>query len=194
MTAAAIKRHHKRIHYLIDEFAQLIDKPSGRPIRLVIAGGWEAETDALIAEANTRLGDHVQFLVRFPRSRIPELYRAADIFVLCSLKEMMPVALLEAMGCGKPCVVNQHPVLEWMIGPGGRSIDMSGRGELARTLQELIRDDALRGQLASRARQHCVEQFGRESVVDQIMNYYKSIVSANRRIPLVSATRESLLS
>lgn len=194
MTAAAIKRHHKRIHYLIDEFAQMIDQPSDRPVRLVIAGGWEAETDELIAEANAKLGEHVQFLVRFPRSRMPELYRAADIFVLCSLKEMMPVALLEAMGCGKPCVVNQHPVLQWMIGPGGRSIDMSGRGELAKTLQELIRDDAVRGQLADLARQHCVEQFGRASVVDQIVDYYESIIAANRQIAVTRETYDSLLS
>ncbi len=176
MTAAAIKRHHKRIDYLTDEFARLIESPLDRDVYLVVAGGWEAETEALIAEAQKRLGDKVRFLVRFPRDRMAELYRLGDIFVLCSLKEMMPVALLEATASALPCVVHQHPVLEWMIGPGGRSIDMNEAGALASTLREWINDEPQRRQLATLARKHCQENFGRDRVVDQILEYYDFIM------------------
>ncbi|MGA2256494.1 MAG: glycosyltransferase family 4 protein, partial [Thermoguttaceae bacterium] len=104
LAAAAIKRQHKRIDYLLNEFARICPHPGplpegeGRrlPVWLVVAGGWEKETDDLVAQGRQLLGDRVRFLVRFPRGRMPELYRAADLFVLGSLKEMMPIALLEA--------------------------------------------------------------------------------------------------
>ena len=51
---------------------------------LVVAGGWEQQTDALVAEGKRLLGDRVRFLVRFPRERMPDLYRAADLFVLAA--------------------------------------------------------------------------------------------------------------
>lgn len=38
------------------------------------------------------------------RGDVPELYKAADLFVFPSLQEGLPVALMEAMACGIPCI------------------------------------------------------------------------------------------
>src|SRR5262249_6637429 len=138
LVAAAIKRHHKRIDYLLDEFARLRQLAPGLPAWLVVAGGHEADTDDLVREGQSRLGDRVRFLLRFPRPRMPDLYRAADVFALCSLKEMMPIALLEAEASGLPCVVHHHPVMTWMVGPGGQAIDMAPPGALADALRALL--------------------------------------------------------
>lgn len=180
LSAAAIKRHHKRVDHLIGEFAALRAAAPDLPAWLVVAGGWERDTDALIAEGRRVLGDRVRFLVRFPRTRMPDLYRAADVFCLGSLLEMMPIALLEATGSGLPCVTHVHPVMRWMTGPGGAAIDMSVPGELARTLARLLQDSEERGRLAAAAREHCVRHFGRDAVVDAIRSYYTSIL---RRAP-----------
>lgn len=181
LAAAAIKRHHKRVDYVLSEFAQLRIRQPGLPIYLVLAGGWEAETDALIAEGQARLGDRVRFLVRFPRSRMAELYRLADVFTLGSLKEMMPIALLEAAASGLPCVVNAHPVMEWMVGPGGAAIDMSQRGALAGELERLALDPPLRQRLGRAAREHCHANFGKDRVVDQILDYYQQVMGAAKQ-------------
>src|SRR5207248_11560718 len=130
LCVAAIKRDHKRVDYLLDEFERV--RPGSAV--LIIAGGKEAKTDELIERGQRRLGDRVRFLVRLPRERMPELYRIADVFTLCSLKEMMPIALLEATASGLPCIVNHHPVMQWMMGPGGLTIDMSRPGALAEAL------------------------------------------------------------
>jgi glycosyltransferase involved in cell wall biosynthesis len=177
LSVAAIKRQHKRVDYVIDEFARLRASRSELPAWLVIAGGREAETDAIVAEGRERLGDRVRFLVRFPRTRMPELYRAADVFALGSLKEMMPVALLEATASGLPCLVNRHPVMEWMIGPSGQAIDMSAPGELAAALARLLGSAAERRPLGDSARRHCVENFSRDAVVDQILSYYARVAN-----------------
>jgi glycosyltransferase involved in cell wall biosynthesis len=180
LSVAAIKRHHKRVDHLVAEFARLREAAPDLPAWLVVAGGWETETDELVAEAKERLGDRVRFLVRFPRSRMPELYRAADVFCLGSLMEMMPIALLEATASGLPCLVNRHPVMEWMIGPGGEAIDMAAPGVLAAALERLLRSADERPRLSAAARQHCVENFSRDAVVDQILAYYEVVARKAR--------------
>jgi glycosyltransferase involved in cell wall biosynthesis len=182
LTAAAIKRNHKRIDHLIGDFARLREAAPDLPVWLVVAGGWETETDELIAEGTRRLGDRVRFLVRFPRPRMPELYRAADVFALCSLFEMMPIALIEATASGLPCVVNRHPVVEWMTGPGGVRVDMAAPGDLAAALVGLLADPARRGEMGRAARAHCLANFSRDAVVDQILAYYQQ-VTARRPAP-----------
>jgi glycosyltransferase involved in cell wall biosynthesis len=177
LTVAAIKRKHKRIDYLLEEMARLVQRHPHLPICLVVAGGWEKETDELVDLGHRLLGSQVRFLVRFPRERMPELYRLADAFVLCSLKEMMPIALLEATASGLPCLVNRHPVVQWMIGAGGEAIDMADPGELAAAMDKLLTDPAGRARLGQRARQHCLEHFGRDRVVDQILHYYQFVLS-----------------
>ena len=177
LSVSAIKRHHKRVDYVLREFAAVRRKRPDLPVWLIIAGGWEQDTDELIRYGERCLGDRVRFLVRFPRASMPELYRAADLFVLGSLKEMMPIALLEATSSGLPSLVNQHPVMQWMIGAGGRAIDMATEGSLAAELQPLLADDALRRQLGQQAREHCIANFSEDAVVEQILAYYEQILS-----------------
>lgn len=186
LTAAAIKRTHKRIDYLLEEFGELIRRQPDLPAYLVVAGGRENDTDELVAIGNERLGDRVRFLIQFPRQRMAALYRTANAFVLCSLKEMMPIALLEATASGLPCLVNRHPVMEWMIGPGGRSINMGEAGSLAGTLADLLSNSTELDALGSSARMYSVANFSRERVVEQILEYYRFVLSGDREAPRFS--------
>ena len=175
LTAAAIKRGHKRIDHLLAEFGQLQELAPGRPVWLVVAGGWETDTDELIAEGTRLLGDRVRFLVRFPRERMPELYRAADLFVLCSLFEMMPIALIEATASGLPCAVHRHPIMEWMTGRGGIPVDMGKPGELAQILHERLANPSAIESTGREARSHCVDHFSQTAVLERIMRYYSGV-------------------
>ena len=187
LCVAAIKRHHKRIDYVLREFADLRRRRPELPAWLVIAGGWEQDTDELRSEGERLLGERVKFLIRFPRARIADLYRSADVFVLGSLKEMMPIALLEATASGLPCVVNRHPVLQWMIGPGGSTIDMAASGALAGELGRLLEDAPARERLSHLAREHCLAQFSGDAVVDQILAYYRQVVGAPQPVAAETA-------
>ena len=148
---AAVKKDHKRIDYLINEFAQYQtihgqnisnmdiqdtqDKgkrtasselscksclsmlnPSLSPPYLLIVGSRTDETTELLALAESLIPGRYKIMTNCARDQMPNLLRAMDVFVLTSLFEMMPIALLEALASGLPCLVNQHPVLEWMIG------------------------------------------------------------------------------
>jgi glycosyltransferase involved in cell wall biosynthesis len=111
---------------------------------------------------------------------MPDLYRVADVFVLCSLFEMMPIALIEATASGLPCVINQHPILQWMTGEGGISIDMAVAGELAATLNNLLTLPNRRAALGRAAREHCLANFSRDAVVDNILAYYQQVAGPTR--------------
>jgi len=142
---AAVKKHHKRIDYLINEFARLsndgktrtnIDRqdrqdrnldpiipkpsciscPSMLNPYLLIAGAKTDETPELLALAESLIPGRYKIMTDCSRAQMPDLLRSMDVFVLTSLFEMMPIALLEALATGLPCVVNAHPVLEWMTG------------------------------------------------------------------------------
>jgi glycosyltransferase involved in cell wall biosynthesis len=49
---------------------------------------------------------------------MPALFRALDIFVLCSAHEGTPLALLEAMACGVPCVATAVGGVPHVLGLG----------------------------------------------------------------------------
>ncbi|MBU0477485.1 glycosyltransferase [bacterium] len=170
LCVAAIKSTHKRIDYLINEMV----KTKGF---LVVAGSSTDQTHELKAMARKKLKDRFIFLTDFPHERMNEIYRIADVFTLCSLKEMMPIALLEALSSGLPSIVNKHPVVEWMVGDGGESIDMSKEGELAKALEKYM-DESYRKDKGRRARRQAIKNFSENVVVEKIIEMYREIASA----------------
>jgi glycosyltransferase involved in cell wall biosynthesis len=120
---AAVKKHHKRIDCLIREFHQRTVGCPPPHAFLLLAGARTDESNELVQLAETLIPGRFRILLDHPRDQMPDLYRAMDIFVLPSLFEMMPIAVLEALASGVPCIVNRHPVLEWMVGVEGQAKD-----------------------------------------------------------------------
>ncbi len=175
LSVAAVKRHHKRIGYLIEEVSAL-RRRTDADVFLVVAGAETDQTKELQALADERLGDRGKFLLNQPRDRMPEIFATGDMFALCSLKEMMPIALLEATASGLPCLVSTHPVVNWMIGPGGEGIPMETEGALSAALQRYL-DPNLRRETGEAARRHAVDNFGKESIIRQYLALYESVLA-----------------
>lgn len=78
--------------------------PDGRSIVFLIAGDGDdrARLQAVVSAAS--LSDHVRFLGQVPTADLPDLYRAADLFVLPSSGEGFGIVFLEAMACGTPAL------------------------------------------------------------------------------------------
>lgn len=176
LCTAAIKRHHKRIDYLLEEFDRF-RRGMSQPVLLIVAGAREADTDELIRMGHELLGDCVRFLEGVPRDDMPSLLRTADLFTLASLHEMMPIAVLEALASGLPVIANDTPTLSWMVGPAGRLADLSQPGELAVQLSALSRPGQ-HGHLRAAARSHAVKHFSPAVVVDQISDMYHDVIMA----------------
>jgi glycosyltransferase involved in cell wall biosynthesis len=174
LSVAALKRTHKRMDYVIREFEQFAASAPASAT-LVLAGARELETEAVIRLGRERLGDRVRFLEGVSQRAMPELYRAADLFVLGSEFEMMPIAVLEALASGLPVVCHATPVLSWMVGDGGIATDLSSPGGLAHPLRRLAADGAERRRLALAARRQALEHFSEPAVTRQVLEMYREV-------------------
>lgn len=174
LTVAAIRRFHKRIDHLIREFADARRSLPNNSV-LLIAGGRENDTDEIIRLGSDLLGPRVRFLPAQPREEMPDIYRAADQFVLTSLFETFGIVLLEAMASGLPVLCHDTPAFRYVSGPAGRFCDMSAAGSLAQSLIELSTPET-REAFARNARQHVIEHFSEPVVVERIVEMYGRVI------------------
>jgi glycosyltransferase involved in cell wall biosynthesis len=178
LCVAAIKKTHKRVDYVVKEFSRFLDQ-SSRPATLVVAGSRESESDEVIFLGRKLLGDRVRFLEAVPRDRMPGLYRAADLYSIASLHEMMPIAVLEALASALPIACNNTPTLRWMTGPAGKLQDISNDGGLAAQFAALSLPD-VREELSRAARRHAETTFSEPVVLRQIVEMYRQVAAVGR--------------
>ena len=95
-------RPEKNQQFLLPVLRSLLaERPD---VVLLFAGDGPCE-QAVRSDADSMgLQNHIRFLGL--RSDVADLLSAADVFVLPSLWEGMPVSVIEALACGLPCVVS----------------------------------------------------------------------------------------
>lgn len=181
-TVSAVKKTHKRIDYAVSEFRKFVlleDKTAD--MHFVIAGASDDETKTVMKLVEGV--PNITVLLDISRNDMSALYRAMDVFVLCSLFEMQPMAILEAMATGIPVILNNHPVLEWMAGIGkscdkaaGISINMELDGELAKQLLAFYRHTDKLKEYGIVARQRAESVFAKHVVTKQIIQMYDEVI------------------
>jgi glycosyltransferase involved in cell wall biosynthesis len=143
--------------------------------RLLIVG--DGDLMDLLREKARRLpvADRVVFAGH--RSDVPDVLAAVDVFCISSLYEGTPLALFEAMAAGRPIVSTAvdgcREVLE--DGVTGLLVPPGDPPALARALDRVLSDAALRGDLAHHALEasrrfdvrRCVEQM--EDLYDEVL-------------------------
>lgn len=109
------------------------------------------------------------------RNDVPARLAAADIFVLSSHWEGLPLSILEAMAAGLPIVASHvGGVSETIIdGETGYLARRSDARDLAAKLEALIQDPDLRSRLGARARELYEEKFGLEQMVAKTHDVYE---------------------
>ncbi|HWR97732.1 MAG TPA: glycosyltransferase [Candidatus Methanoperedens sp.] len=102
------------------------------------------------------------------------LIGALDLFLMTSAFEGLPIALLEAMALGKPVVATPVGGIPEAVVDGGAGLlrGVGDTGALAEAVLWLLRDDALRLELAARARSAIAAKFTLERGVRAIETIY----------------------
>jgi glycosyltransferase involved in cell wall biosynthesis len=102
----------KRMDYLIREVAAL---PTPRPF-LILLGAEDDETPAIREMAGEMLGSENVALRTVSSDEISAYYRAADVFVLASLREGFGLAYVEALAHGLPIVAHDFAGTRYLLG------------------------------------------------------------------------------
>jgi glycosyltransferase involved in cell wall biosynthesis len=91
-----------------------IRPPKQMKVTLLVAGaGGNEEAGSIRAAAAGN--DRVRFLGALPQDELAQVLRSADVFVLPSMFEGLPLVVIEAMACGCLTVISDLPGLDgWM--------------------------------------------------------------------------------
>jgi glycosyltransferase involved in cell wall biosynthesis len=110
--------------------------------------------------------------------------QAADLFVLPSDSEGLPVSLLESMACELPCVVTrvggipdviEHSENGWLVPPGDST-------SLQQAIQTLFQDPVLRQHLGKMARQCILEKYTITKTAARLKDLYQAILQDGGRV------------
>jgi glycosyltransferase involved in cell wall biosynthesis len=153
----------KGLHTLLNAVARLTES-ARRAMRVFLAGNGSerAALESLCRSQN--LGETVTFLGE--RSDVPELLNMADAFVMTSRTEGLPMALIEAMAAGLPCIATAVGGIPAVLADdAGILVPPENPDVVAEALTRLAGDNLLRQRLAERALRKVQAQYGLEPVV-----------------------------
>ncbi len=157
-----------------------LSKLSERNVYYVIIG--QGVCRKRIMRQAERLG--VAERVRMPgfRKNTKQYYQNADIFVFPSLQEGMPVALMEAMACGLPCVVsdirgNRELIHYENMASGGFRYSLGKPVQLWNALETLLNNEQLR-YVCGKYNQNTIKRYDKQVVQAYMKKIYeKALVS-----------------
>ncbi len=125
------------------------------------------------------LDEHFRFFsaeeIGSQRADLLSFLSAADLFVMPSLEEGLPVALIEAMALGKCCITSdtdaipeavEHLKTGFLIAPNNSAI-------LGKAIENLLRDEALRRELGNNASIKVIEKFNDKKLGEIMLALYE---------------------
>jgi len=147
----------KGLPYLI-QAVSILDK-TAYPFKLLIIGEGPQESDIKRLVLNHGLATHVIFLGF--KENIDELLPAIDIFVLPSLTEGTPMALLEAMSYGVPVIASAVGGIPKIIknNVNGLLVSPGNPSQIADAIMALMTDKAAFQRISAAARETISEKY-----------------------------------
>ena len=109
---------------------------------------------------------------------IEKYFQAVDMFVLPSLREGLPNALLEAMACGLPVITSRlEGVTDWIVEDGKNGLLLKSviEDDLGKALISMLKDEIQAHLLGLKARETVLERFSMEKVAEEYLELYRRL-------------------
>jgi glycosyltransferase involved in cell wall biosynthesis len=163
----------KGLHQLVEAMARVVREHPGTGLLIAGRGGEEGKLRRKVRKLG--LDKNVNFTGFVPEERLPELYSSADIFVLPSLWEVLPISLLEALACGAPLLVSDAGGNPEVVkdGVNGLVFRKGNVEELARKMETLIGDPKRRAKMGRESRKMAVKKFDWELIAKKTLEHYR---------------------
>ena len=143
----------KGVDILVEAIARLVR--GGTDLRCYLVGRGRQEQAFRRHVAANGLDEHVRFVGAVPHERLPDWFRAADVFVLPSRSEGVPNVLLEAFACGTPCVATRVGGIPEVASSGtAELVESEDSSALAAAIQRVITAHSQGAPTAAAVRSH----------------------------------------
>ena len=159
--------------------ADLLDAARLVPEALFVFVGDGPERTSLESKARElEVANRVVFLGE--RQDVPDLLACADLFVLPSLSEGLPLSVLEAMAAEVPVVATAIPGVDEVITHGrtGLLASPNAPASLASAILRICAHPEEGRALASAAREHVRAKFSTERMVTRVASVYEEVLAS----------------
>jgi glycosyltransferase involved in cell wall biosynthesis len=161
----------KRPDRLLEAFSLVLEKDPSAV--LLMAGEGELFADTKVLGAH--LGDAIRFLGW--RSDLAVLFAAADVAVLSSDNEGMPVTLIEASMAGVPCVTTDvGSAREVVLDNETGFVVPTDSVAIAQALVTLFANEQLRNEMGAAATRHTTTHFSSTRLVKDHVDLYRRLI------------------
>jgi len=176
---AAELTERKGLTYLIDAAPIVLARYPGAQFLIMGRGHLEQRLKQQIAEHHLEQSIHMPGFVPDAAERMA----GWDVFVLPSLSDLYPRAILEAMAQGLPVVATQVDGAREMIvhGETGFLVPPGDAEALGQAILRVLDDRSLAHQMGQRARQRIAEVHNVAGVVQQIEAVYRQVLAKYHR-------------
>ncbi|RKU35777.1 glycosyltransferase family 4 protein [Candidatus Poribacteria bacterium] len=167
----------KGFQFLIRALPQIVEN-AAHDFEIEIVGDGPYQKELLKLAADLDVTEHIRFAGAVPYSELPGKYRDADIFILPSLAEGMPLVVLEAMGTGLPIVASRVQGIEELVAEdvNGALFDPGDADGLARCLVKLINAGKRRVEMG-KASVERVKPYDWKNIADAYLALYADILA-----------------
>jgi len=164
------------IETLINAIPLVIEKNEN--IRFVIKGSGPMERSLKELASILNVDEYITFVGWTEYHDMPEYLHNCDIYVSTAISDGTPVSVLEAMACGKACIVTDvGGVGEWIVDDAsGNLIPPQQPHLLAKKILELARHPAKRDILGKEAYRVVTERGDWYNIMKWVEDDYKSLV------------------
>jgi glycosyltransferase involved in cell wall biosynthesis len=161
--------------YLLEAMGSLSSRPE--LVLLLVGGGGHVTPELRRLADRPEVRDRVRLLG--PRTDVPELLAASDVFVLPSVYEGMSGALIEAMALGLPIVASDIPTVADVAEDGENAVLVPARSpaRLAEAVTALLDDPPRMRAFGVRSREMFGSRFSLERSSREMVELYTRLVA-----------------
>jgi len=155
--------------------AALLEAIRPLEVNLILIG--EGKLRADLQRQFSGLDGRVRWEGNVPNSKLPEYFNQARFFVLPSLYEGHPKALIEAMACGTPVIGADSTGIRELIDHGNTGL-LCGTGPVSirGAIQQIITHSELASRLGANARQYVMENFSLDKIGELELALLREVV------------------
>jgi len=165
----------KRLDVLLHALARL----ARDDIQLGIAGKGSATEGLKALAKHLKLAGRVQFTGPIPDADLPVLLNSSDVFVMPSHAELLSLATLEAMACGRPVLLANAMALPELVTDGVNGYLFKAGDPLdAARCMDLLANQSERWPAIGRAGLERASLHGLDRVVKQYEALYEELLPA----------------